>query len=238
MPTRLPNRTLKPRRRALAASQKRFAPAAASFSCRDLIAALKQRLDPDGTKEITIRAYGPAVEIIIPRDRPGRNGVRQAPDHRHGSARVPHHGRSHAAARIVPLSSWRSDLPPSSEGRAAGRQQGRRMGGLRREGVRSSRRRRHARQAPGRRHAGSPGADGPVRTSPASTYLVHQGLRRARRPGRAFSFDREARSDSVSSPARTGRIPARRTSTGIWESSSTSDCSARRESSRRFPTAA
>ena len=31
-----------------------------------MIGALKQRLDPDGTKEITIREYGPAVEIIIP----------------------------------------------------------------------------------------------------------------------------------------------------------------------------
>ena len=36
------------------------------FQLADLIAALKQRLDPDGTKEITIREYGPAVEIIIP----------------------------------------------------------------------------------------------------------------------------------------------------------------------------
>ncbi|HVT27887.1 MAG TPA: protein translocase subunit SecD [Lacipirellulaceae bacterium] len=33
-----------------------------------LIGALKRRVDPDGTKEITIRAYGPsAVEIIIPK---------------------------------------------------------------------------------------------------------------------------------------------------------------------------
>ncbi|HEX4412354.1 MAG TPA: protein translocase subunit SecD [Lacipirellulaceae bacterium] len=36
------------------------------FSFADLIGALKKRLDPDGTKEITIREYGPAVEIIIP----------------------------------------------------------------------------------------------------------------------------------------------------------------------------
>jgi SecD/SecF fusion protein len=36
------------------------------FKIGDLIAALKERLDPDGTKEITIREYGPAVEIIIP----------------------------------------------------------------------------------------------------------------------------------------------------------------------------
>ncbi len=36
------------------------------FSFGDLIGALKKRLDPDGTKEITIREYGPAVEIIIP----------------------------------------------------------------------------------------------------------------------------------------------------------------------------
>jgi SecD/SecF fusion protein len=36
------------------------------FSMAELIGALKQRLDPDGTKEITIREYGPAVEIIIP----------------------------------------------------------------------------------------------------------------------------------------------------------------------------
>jgi SecD/SecF fusion protein len=36
------------------------------FQLSELIAALKKRLDPDGTKEITIRAYGQAVEIIIP----------------------------------------------------------------------------------------------------------------------------------------------------------------------------
>jgi SecD/SecF fusion protein len=32
----------------------------------DLIGSLKKRLDPDGTKEIVVREYGPAVEIIIP----------------------------------------------------------------------------------------------------------------------------------------------------------------------------
>jgi SecD/SecF fusion protein len=37
------------------------------FQLSELIGALKKRLDPDGTKEITIRKYGPAVEIIIPR---------------------------------------------------------------------------------------------------------------------------------------------------------------------------
>ena len=36
------------------------------FKVGVLIAALKMRLDPDGTKEITIREYGPAIEIIIP----------------------------------------------------------------------------------------------------------------------------------------------------------------------------
>jgi SecD/SecF fusion protein len=36
------------------------------FNLSELIAALKLRLDPDGTKEITIRQYGPAIEIIIP----------------------------------------------------------------------------------------------------------------------------------------------------------------------------
>ena len=36
------------------------------FQLEELIAALKRRLDPDGTKEITIREYGPAIEIIIP----------------------------------------------------------------------------------------------------------------------------------------------------------------------------
>ena len=36
------------------------------FTLNELISALKERLDPDGTKEITIRTYGSAVEIIIP----------------------------------------------------------------------------------------------------------------------------------------------------------------------------
>jgi SecD/SecF fusion protein len=36
------------------------------FRIGELIAALKRRLDPDGTKEITIRQYGQAIEIIIP----------------------------------------------------------------------------------------------------------------------------------------------------------------------------
>jgi SecD/SecF fusion protein len=36
------------------------------FTMSKLIDSLKRRLDPDGTKEITIRAYGSAVEIIIP----------------------------------------------------------------------------------------------------------------------------------------------------------------------------
>jgi SecD/SecF fusion protein len=36
------------------------------FSMSELIGSLKHRLDPDGTKEISIREYGPAVEIIIP----------------------------------------------------------------------------------------------------------------------------------------------------------------------------
>jgi len=36
------------------------------FTMSKLIGSLKERLDPDGTKEITIREYGSAVEIIIP----------------------------------------------------------------------------------------------------------------------------------------------------------------------------
>jgi SecD/SecF fusion protein len=40
------------------------------FERRELIGALKRRLDPDGTKEITIREYGPAIEIIIPQTGP------------------------------------------------------------------------------------------------------------------------------------------------------------------------
>lgn len=36
------------------------------FTMSELTSALKERLDPAGTKEITIREYGPAVEIIIP----------------------------------------------------------------------------------------------------------------------------------------------------------------------------
>jgi SecD/SecF fusion protein len=36
------------------------------FKLGELIGALKKRIDPTATKEITIRAYGPAVEIIIP----------------------------------------------------------------------------------------------------------------------------------------------------------------------------
>ncbi len=55
-------------------SQKSNAPSATKeirsggreFTMSKLIGSLKKRLDPDGTKEITIREYGPAVEIIIP----------------------------------------------------------------------------------------------------------------------------------------------------------------------------
>jgi SecD/SecF fusion protein len=36
------------------------------FKLTELIGALKRRLDPDGTKEITVREYGRAIEIIIP----------------------------------------------------------------------------------------------------------------------------------------------------------------------------
>ncbi|MCC7476426.1 MAG: protein translocase subunit SecD [Pirellulales bacterium] len=36
------------------------------FSMDKLLASLKERIDPDGTKEITVRPYGQAVEIIIP----------------------------------------------------------------------------------------------------------------------------------------------------------------------------
>ena len=31
-----------------------------------MIAILKRRIDPTGTREVTIREYGPAIEIIIP----------------------------------------------------------------------------------------------------------------------------------------------------------------------------
>lgn len=37
------------------------------FSITDLISALKERVDPTGTREVTVRAYGNAVEIIIPK---------------------------------------------------------------------------------------------------------------------------------------------------------------------------
>jgi SecD/SecF fusion protein len=40
------------------------------FQLNELIGALKRRLDPDGTKEITIRKYGADVEIIIPETGP------------------------------------------------------------------------------------------------------------------------------------------------------------------------
>jgi SecD/SecF fusion protein len=40
------------------------------FQLAELVGALKLRLDPDGTKEITIREYGPAIEIIIPQTGP------------------------------------------------------------------------------------------------------------------------------------------------------------------------
>src|SRR4029079_3110681 len=40
---------------------------AREFTLDKLVQALKQRIDPDGTKEITIRGYGQsALEIIIP----------------------------------------------------------------------------------------------------------------------------------------------------------------------------
>jgi SecD/SecF fusion protein len=40
--------------------------ASRSLKMNELIAILKRRIDPTGTKEVTIRQYGPAVEIIIP----------------------------------------------------------------------------------------------------------------------------------------------------------------------------
>ena len=39
---------------------------APEFTMGQLIAALKERVDPTGTREVTIRPYGQAVEIIIP----------------------------------------------------------------------------------------------------------------------------------------------------------------------------
>lgn len=38
----------------------------ADFTMSELIDALKKRIDPTGTREVTIREYGPAIEIIIP----------------------------------------------------------------------------------------------------------------------------------------------------------------------------
>jgi SecD/SecF fusion protein len=37
-----------------------------NFTMSQLIDALKERVDPTGTREVTIREYGPAIEIIIP----------------------------------------------------------------------------------------------------------------------------------------------------------------------------
>jgi SecD/SecF fusion protein len=54
-------------RTGVAAEQQQIRAGGREFNLAELIAALKKRLDPDGTKEITIRAYGQAVEIIIPR---------------------------------------------------------------------------------------------------------------------------------------------------------------------------
>ncbi len=54
-------------RTGVAAEDQQIRAGGREFNLGELIAALKKRLDPDGTKEITIRAYGQAVEIIIPR---------------------------------------------------------------------------------------------------------------------------------------------------------------------------
>ena len=37
---------------------------------REAIDILKRRIDPTGTREVTIREYGPAIEIIIPKTGP------------------------------------------------------------------------------------------------------------------------------------------------------------------------
>ena len=41
-----------------------------AFDISQLIDALKERIDPSGTREVTIRPFGPAIEIIIPKTGP------------------------------------------------------------------------------------------------------------------------------------------------------------------------
>ncbi len=49
-----------------AAEQDGEAPAGRSAELQELIDILKRRIDPTGTREVTIREYGPAIEIIMP----------------------------------------------------------------------------------------------------------------------------------------------------------------------------
>ena len=64
---------------------------------QELIDILKRRIDPTGTREVTIREVRPGHRNHHPEHRPGCARVRQASDHGNGSARVPDHGRSHPA---------------------------------------------------------------------------------------------------------------------------------------------
>ena len=64
---------------------------------QELIDILKRRIDPTGTREVTIREYGQAIEIIIPNTGQDALDFVKRRITRDGPARVPHHGRPHAA---------------------------------------------------------------------------------------------------------------------------------------------
>ena len=67
---------------------------AREFTLDKLMQALKQRIDPDGTKEITIRGYGQAVLRSSSRKSARTKWIRQAEDHQDRPIGVPDHGRS------------------------------------------------------------------------------------------------------------------------------------------------
>ena len=89
--------------------------AAANSRCRKLIDSLKRRLDPDGTKEITIREYGPARRNHHSAGRPGRDGVREGKDHEDGATGVSHYGRSQHLQGQDRSSKRRSWCPPTKQ---------------------------------------------------------------------------------------------------------------------------
>ena len=68
-----------------------------------MIDALKQRVDPAGTKEVTIRRYGRGDRDHHPPRRPCRPGVHQATDHGPGAARVPHRRRPTLESKDRPI---------------------------------------------------------------------------------------------------------------------------------------